>query len=86
VKAGRRWPAGAVMSKAWKQRPDGKTVRRHKSKALPFVMVPKYMIQSIAWRSLSGGAIAAFIELSLLYNGVELSPNFGDGRDQAAVA
>jgi DNA-binding transcriptional regulator YhcF (GntR family) len=35
----------------------------------PFVMLPKYLINSEAWRALSCVARAAFIELARLYNG-----------------
>ena len=56
----------------WKNQPNGKTVRRKKPrrKLPPFVAVPKYMARSIAWRSLSGEAIAAYIELACRYDGM----------------
>jgi hypothetical protein len=48
----------------------GTTRPRKKPKGPPFVMLPRYMIRSVAWRSLSGEAIAAFVALSDVYNGV----------------
>jgi hypothetical protein len=57
------------MTSKWRNRPDGKTVRRNKPKSKPFVMLPWWMIDSPAWRSLSGEEIAAFVELSRVYNG-----------------
>jgi hypothetical protein len=45
-------------------------MRRRKSKTRGgFVQIPKYMITSPAWRSLSGLAVIAFVELSRRYNG-----------------
>ena len=54
----------------WKHNASGRTERRQKSrKRRSFVMLERYMIMSTAWRSLSGEAIAAFVELSNRYNG-----------------
>jgi hypothetical protein len=50
--------------------PDGRTMRRRKSKTRGgFVQLPKYMVTSLAWRSLSGLAVIAFVELSRRYSG-----------------
>jgi hypothetical protein len=55
----------------WKHSPSGQTVRRRrKHKCPPFVMLPKWMIESSAWQSLSGEAVATFIVLAQRYNGV----------------
>jgi DNA-binding transcriptional regulator YhcF (GntR family) len=48
---------------------NGQTIRRRKDKSSPFVMLPKWMLASAAWQSLSGEAIAAYIELARRYNG-----------------
>ena len=54
----------------WKTTPAaGPNGGRRPRKRRSFVMLERYMIMSPAWRSLSGDAIAAFIELSNRYNG-----------------
>jgi Helix-turn-helix domain len=85
------------MSKGvWKHSPSGRTVRRKKSKSPPFVQIPKYMITSAAWRSLSGSAMAAYLELFRRYNGTnngqlhlsvrEFAELYGRSQDTAAKA
>jgi hypothetical protein len=50
--------------------PDGRTMHRRKPKTRGgFVQIPKYMVTSPAWRSLSGLAVIAFVELSRRYSG-----------------
>jgi Bacterial regulatory proteins, gntR family len=50
--------------------PDGRTMRRRPQKTRGgFVQLPKYMITSPAWRSLSGLAVIAFVELSRRFCG-----------------
>lgn len=83
------------MSKStWKHSPSGRTVRRKKSKSPPFVMMPKYLLACRAWRSLSGVAMAAYLELERRYTGTnngqlhlsarELSELYNCSKDTAA--
>ena len=55
----------------WSRAPSGRTVRRKKGrgKSEPFVSLPKWMVMSPAWHSLSGHAMAAFVEFGRIYNG-----------------
>jgi hypothetical protein len=79
---------------AWKHSPSGRTVRRKKSKAPSFVMMPKYLLACRAWRSLSGIAMAAYLELGRRYTGTnngqlhlsarELSELYNCSKDTAA--
>ena len=58
-----------MSNSVWKHSASGRTVRRKKSKSPPFVMLPKYMIQSAAWCWLSGTAMAGYVELGRRYDG-----------------
>ena len=48
-------------------------------------MLERYMITSPAWRSLSGEAIAAFIELSYRYNGLNNGTLHLSARELAQI-
>jgi hypothetical protein len=75
-----------VTKSVWKRQANGKTVRRkHARKTPPFVMLPKYMITSDAWRSLSGDAIAAFVELARRYDGTNNGKLHLSAREFAAL-
>ena len=58
-----------MTSSVWKHSDSGRTIRRKRGKSPPFVMLPKYMIKSAAWQSLSGTAMAAYAELGRRYDG-----------------
>jgi hypothetical protein len=58
-----------MTKSVWKRSASGRTVRRKNGKSPPFVMLPKYMITSAAWCSLSGIAMAAYVELGRRYDG-----------------
>jgi hypothetical protein len=68
--------------------------RRKQAKSPPFVMLPHYMLDSAAWRSLSLAARSALIELHRLYNGTnngrlamparELAERLGCSKTHAA--
>jgi hypothetical protein len=75
------------MSKgAFKHNASGRTVRRQSSrKRRSFVMLERYMIASAAWRSLSGEAIAAFVELSNRYNGTNNGRLHLSSRELAVI-
>jgi hypothetical protein len=72
------------MSKTWTRTANGKA-RRKRASAPPFVMLPKYMVRSAAWRSLSGEAVAAFIEISNRYDGCNNGRLHLSDRELAAV-
>ena len=69
----------------WKNNASGRTVRRQKPKKRSFVMLERYMIASAAWRSLSGEAIAAFVELSNRYNGTNNGRLHLSSRELAVI-
>jgi DNA-binding transcriptional regulator YhcF (GntR family) len=72
------------MSKTWKNRPDGKTVRRRRVKSPPFVMLPKSMLRTPAWRELSSTARSAFVHLCARYNGANNGQIIFSVREAAA--
>ena len=49
--------------------PNAQNKRGRSRKAPPFVMLPWYLIDSAAWRSLSFAAQSAFIQIVRLYKG-----------------
>jgi hypothetical protein len=73
------------MPSVWKHGANGQTVRRRKSNRSPFVMLPKWMLASAAWRSLSGEAVAAYIELARRYNGSNNGTLHLSAREFAAL-
>jgi DNA-binding MarR family transcriptional regulator len=85
-----------MTKSVWKHSPSGRTVRRKKSRQSPFVMMPKYLLKSAAWWSLSGAAMAAYLELGRRYTGTnngqlhlsarELSELYNCSKDTAARA
>jgi hypothetical protein len=72
------------MSKTWRNNANGRTVRRRKGPSLPFVQLFKWMIDSPAWRSLSGEEVAAFIEIARRYNGTNNGTLHISARELAA--
>jgi DNA-binding transcriptional regulator YhcF (GntR family) len=58
-----------MSSSTWKHSRTGHTVRRKKSISPPFIQLPKYMVRSVAWRTLPGTAMAAYIALAVNYKG-----------------
>jgi hypothetical protein len=75
-----------MSTSVWKNTPSGKTVRRRpKKQTKPFVMLQKYMIRSDAWRSLSAGAVAAYVELACRYDGLNNGRLHLSAREQAAA-
>jgi Helix-turn-helix domain len=57
-------------SSVWKHNSYDRTVRRRRNKHGPkFVQLFHWMIDTPAWRSLSGWAVAAYIDLARHYNG-----------------
>jgi hypothetical protein len=80
-----RQKQGSRMSTSvWKNTPSGRTVRRNpKKQTKPFVMLPKYMIRSDAWQALSGGAVAAYVELACRYDGLNNGRLHLSCREQA---
>jgi hypothetical protein len=59
--------------------------RRHRpAKSPPFVMLPHYMLDNAAWKSLSLAARAALVELHRLYNGTNNGRLAMPARDLAA--
>jgi hypothetical protein len=74
-----------MSTSVWKNTPSGRTVRRNpKKQTKPFVMLPKYMIRSDAWQALSGGAVAAYVELACRYDGLNNGRLHLSCREQAA--
>jgi len=55
----------------WKNNANGRTVRRRRNKHGPkFIRLFHWMTDTPAWHSLSGWAIAAYIDLARHYNGI----------------
>jgi Helix-turn-helix domain len=57
-----------VSNSKFRRSPDGRTYRK-RGKSPPFVMLPRYLLYSAAWKALSGTEAKGFIEILTLYNG-----------------
>jgi DNA-binding transcriptional regulator YhcF (GntR family) len=71
----------------WKHNASGKTVRRRNRHGPKFVRLFHWMLDTPAWRSLSGWAMAAYLDLAANYNGTNNGElylpirKFTEGRD-----
>jgi len=64
----------------WKHNASGKTVRRRNRHGPSFVRMFHWMMETPAWRSLSGWAVAAYLDLAANYNGNNNGELFLSGR------
>src|SRR5262245_40155074 len=67
----------------WKHNAQGRTVRRRNRRGPKFVQLFHWMLNTPAWQSLSGWAVAAYIELARHYNGVNNGELYRSGREFA---
>ena len=74
-----------MSTSVWKKNGSGRTVRRQRPRKRSFVMLERYMITSPAWRSLSGDAIAAFIELANRNTGLNNGTLHLSARELAVI-
>jgi hypothetical protein len=66
-----------ASSGTWRQNP--------KKQTKPFIMLPKYMIKSDAWRALPAGSVAAYVELACRYDGMNNGRLHLSCREQATA-